>query len=355
MQETLYEKIYNRLIYDIRTSKLMPGDRVPSEKELADEYKVSRITTKKAMEMLVQSGYIERIRGKGSYVTNIDAGREHMLQSERTIDTIGDREARSKVIGLLLPDISDSFGLRLFRAIEQQCAKMNCQLLIKLTGDQQDVEEAAIRDWMKFGVDGLIVLPASGEHYNGELLRLVLDGFPIVLLNQSFKGIAACTVGTDHKQAAHELTDYLLDKGYVDIAFITASIENNSTREAQIQGYTNAIVQRGYVVHPAYVVDDHRAIDDFIDQHPNVKAFVVSEYQQAIALQQELQRRRNDWAECEVVCFNSPHEELTAPTFTSIGQNEKELGVKAVHLLNAQWNHETYELHNLVNYKLICK
>ncbi|TCZ75686.1 GntR family transcriptional regulator [Paenibacillus albiflavus] len=355
MQETLYEKIYNRLIYDIRTSKLKPGDRVPSEKELADEYKVSRITTKKAMEMLAQSGYIERIRGKGSYVTNVDAGRDHMPQSERPKDTIGDIEARSKVIGLLLPDLSDSFGLRLFRAIEQQCAKMNCQLLIKLTGNKQDVEETAIRDWIKFGVDGLIVLPACGAHYNGELVRLVLDGFPIVLLNQSFKGIAACTIGTDHKHAAYDLTDYLFDKGYLDIAFITTSIENNSTYEAQFQGYTNAIVQRGQVVHPAYVVEDQLILGDFIDQHPNVKAFVVSEYQLGINLQQELQRRRNDWAECEVVCFNSPQEQGVAPIFTSIQQNEEQLGVEAVHLLNAQWNHETYELHNHVNYKLIYK
>src|SRR3954462_13124432 len=70
METPLYEKIYLNLLNQIETGQLKPRDQVPTEKELADQYQVSRITSKKALEKLVQIGAIERIRGRGSFVPN---------------------------------------------------------------------------------------------------------------------------------------------------------------------------------------------------------------------------------------------------------------------------------------------
>ncbi len=70
MKIPLYEQIYNSLLADIKNEKLKSGDRVPSEKELADHFQVSRITTKKALEKLSQDRVIQRVRGKGSFVAS---------------------------------------------------------------------------------------------------------------------------------------------------------------------------------------------------------------------------------------------------------------------------------------------
>ena len=48
----IYERIFETLREEILQRKYNIGDRVPSEKELADDYNVSRITSKKALEML---------------------------------------------------------------------------------------------------------------------------------------------------------------------------------------------------------------------------------------------------------------------------------------------------------------
>lgn len=78
-KELLYQKIYNDLLQGIRSQKYPPGSRLPSEKELAEQYGVSRITSKKALEMLADRNLITRRPGKGSYVLeNAKIGRAHV-------------------------------------------------------------------------------------------------------------------------------------------------------------------------------------------------------------------------------------------------------------------------------------
>jgi DNA-binding GntR family transcriptional regulator len=64
----LYQRISTYLLDEIRRGALGPGDRVGSEMELAAQFEVSRITSKRALEVLREAGVIERIRGKGSFV-----------------------------------------------------------------------------------------------------------------------------------------------------------------------------------------------------------------------------------------------------------------------------------------------
>ena len=46
-----------------------PGDRMPSEAELAREYGVSRLTLREAVRGLVEEGYLTRRQGDGTFVT----------------------------------------------------------------------------------------------------------------------------------------------------------------------------------------------------------------------------------------------------------------------------------------------
>ena len=67
-KEPLYLKIYNDLLQGMQQGTYPAGSRLPSEKELSQQYEVSRITSKKALEMLSDRNLIARMPGKGSYV-----------------------------------------------------------------------------------------------------------------------------------------------------------------------------------------------------------------------------------------------------------------------------------------------
>jgi GntR family transcriptional regulator len=75
VQEDLREKI----------SEWDEGEMIPSEKELCEMYSVSRITVRRAIKNLVQDGWLDRIQGKGTFVTKPTFRREHRERLVREI------------------------------------------------------------------------------------------------------------------------------------------------------------------------------------------------------------------------------------------------------------------------------
>ncbi|TKC15311.1 trehalose operon repressor [Robertmurraya kyonggiensis] len=67
-----YLAIYNEISKQIKSGELLPDSLLPSENELTDIYDTSRETIRKALNLLSQDGYIQKIRGKGSVVLNVN-------------------------------------------------------------------------------------------------------------------------------------------------------------------------------------------------------------------------------------------------------------------------------------------
>lgn len=64
----LYYQLYDILSNDIKTGVYKPGELLPTENELIAEYGVSRVTVRKALDMLMNEGVIGKRRGYGAYV-----------------------------------------------------------------------------------------------------------------------------------------------------------------------------------------------------------------------------------------------------------------------------------------------
>jgi GntR family transcriptional repressor for pyruvate dehydrogenase complex len=67
---TTFEETVERLGTAIRLGLLAPGSRLPAERELADQLRISRSTLRQALTTLVQSGHLISIRGRagGTFV-----------------------------------------------------------------------------------------------------------------------------------------------------------------------------------------------------------------------------------------------------------------------------------------------
>ncbi|MEL7623686.1 MAG: GntR family transcriptional regulator [Clostridiales bacterium] len=63
-----YVKIQNYILDAINSGKYLPGSKIPTEKELAEMFSVSRITANKALKELSVAGVLERVRGSGTFV-----------------------------------------------------------------------------------------------------------------------------------------------------------------------------------------------------------------------------------------------------------------------------------------------
>jgi GntR family transcriptional regulator len=66
----LYQQIYEILRSEILAKNWKPGDLIAPESELTEQYRVSSITIRQALEMLEQDGLIYRQRGRGTFVAH---------------------------------------------------------------------------------------------------------------------------------------------------------------------------------------------------------------------------------------------------------------------------------------------
>lgn len=64
----LHYQVAQRLKYLIREGALVPGEAIPPERELCEQYAVSRPTVRQAIQALVNDGLLERRRGVGTFV-----------------------------------------------------------------------------------------------------------------------------------------------------------------------------------------------------------------------------------------------------------------------------------------------
>lgn len=64
----LYQQVIDIIKNDINSGTYKAGARIPNEFELAESYKVGRVTVRRAIEELVQQGYLTKQQGRGTFV-----------------------------------------------------------------------------------------------------------------------------------------------------------------------------------------------------------------------------------------------------------------------------------------------
>lgn len=99
----MYYQIQKYLQSMIDRHELSAGDRVPSERELTEQFHVSRMTVRQAIATLVQSGDLVRLKGKGTFVS----GRNKIEKELNTLNGFSeDMSGRGMVPGSRILDFS---------------------------------------------------------------------------------------------------------------------------------------------------------------------------------------------------------------------------------------------------------
>jgi GntR family histidine utilization transcriptional repressor len=93
-----YQQLKDLIINRISAGELRPSDRVPSENELVEAMNVSRMTANRALRELNDEGYVERIAGRGTFVSDFRS-QSHLLEVQNIADEIHERgHAHSSVV-----------------------------------------------------------------------------------------------------------------------------------------------------------------------------------------------------------------------------------------------------------------
>lgn len=344
-QRPLYEQIYSDIRGQIVQGAFEAGDRLPSEKEISEQYQVSRITSKKALEMLAEEGTVIRMPGRGTFLAKAPApdgrGEAEPVQ--------GPSAAGEKKIGVILDGFGPSFGCRLLESIEYECQRQGIVMMLHCSYGKMEEESRAIEQLCANGAQGILIMCVHGEVYNASIMKMVVEHFPVVTLDRKLRGIPVSFVGTDNEAAARELADYLLDRGYRNICFAQRhSLETSAVKDRE-RGFCIAHNERGIVPDesiwlsgikatlplffgPGQLKEDLQLVTDFIQEHPRIDSFFAVEYSIAQIIYTCLCRLGLE-KEKPVVCFDSTENIMQEYQFTHVKQDEDQEGRLGVRIL----------------------
>ncbi|MFC5468933.1 GntR family transcriptional regulator [Cohnella suwonensis] len=343
-----YEQMYAILRERVQSGEYKLGDRIPSEKELLEEFGVSRITSKKALDMLVNDGLIMRQPGRGSFVIK----RDNLPAEQPGLKVEGNAKGSGRdgqvVLGLVMEDFTDSYGKEMLVEMERTAQERGVFLLLRLSFSQSDIEEQAIQMLRNFGVDGLIIYPTRGRHFSQEILKLVIEKFPHVLVDRYLKGTATTAISTDNVEAAMAGTAYLLSLGHRHIGLLASRVTDNVAIEDRIEGFVQAHAEHGVILDRSHwITDMHWTANDDLNQqllaqnveivqqllrkNPQITALFALEYELALIAKEAVEKLGKRIPQSvSIVCFDSPSSSSANYSFTHLRQNQRELGRLAV-------------------------
>jgi GntR family transcriptional repressor for pyruvate dehydrogenase complex len=189
----LYEQIVQQVEESIVKGSLRPGDQLPPERELAEQFGVSRTAVREAVKALREKGLVEAYPGRGTFITD---GTTHAIrQSLDRMIRIGQPEGSvylAEVREILEPEIA---ALAAVRADEQALTSMR---------EPIGVMDKAYKDPDAFIEADLDFHLALGEAAANPLILSLIDSIVALLREQRMK-IFLVEGGPERGQHHHKL------------------------------------------------------------------------------------------------------------------------------------------------------
>jgi LacI family transcriptional regulator len=147
----------------------------------------------------------------------------------------------SALVGLLMPDIQNNFYATMARAAAGHCRRQGFQLVLSITEDDPQLEEAQIRALVGARCAGTLIVPTARMSSTSQRL---LSGVPKVQLIRRSGTLQASGFGFDDRKALATACGLLLDLGHRSIGLLVGN-DDLDTAQARRAGYLDAYEARG--------------------------------------------------------------------------------------------------------------
>ncbi|MFD3514190.1 GntR family transcriptional regulator [Streptomyces sp. NPDC058657] len=162
-----FERIADDLRQQIREEKLRPGQLLPTQSQLMQEYKASSLTVQKAIRLLRNEGWVIARQGRGTFVTR-------SADFEEAFENVASDLQQQIYTGTLAPGaklparevLADHYSVPL-NVVTNAIALLAGNFLLRYTGEVPG-EDVYVRDWDDHGFATQLI--------HGRLVRRIRDG-----------------------------------------------------------------------------------------------------------------------------------------------------------------------------------
>jgi len=138
------------------------------------------------------------------------------------------KRGRSRLIGLVVADVTNPFSVAVLRGAERACQDAGYLLMLFNLGNESGREREAIEALSSYQVEGLILNTLGRD--DGALAKAVLHGKPVVLVDRRHSEMQTDFVSIDNAGAVRVAAAHLLSAGYRELLFVSEPVTGVSSR-----------------------------------------------------------------------------------------------------------------------------
>lgn len=252
----------------------------------------------------------------------------------------GLKRGRTRLIGLIIADITNPYSVDVLSGIEAACRARGFTLLMCNTNNEIDLEQYYLNLLSSYQVEGIVV-NAVGMREKA-LNQLQQSHLPVVLIDRKIPDFSCDVVGLDNRAAALLATEHLLAAGYRALLFISEPLGTVNTRLERLHAFRMRMAQQPELVAeqaeviPGEAQSLEQVLSAFYQRHRSSPCAVIA-VNGALTLQVARALRRLDlnWGtELGLLGFDElDWAELAGPGITTLKQPTRQIGYAAIEQL----------------------
>jgi len=252
------------------------------------------------------------------------------------------KNRKTKTIGVIIPNILNSFFAKVFSGIEKVADKKGYNVITCISNESLEKEIHTLEMLSNGTIDGFI-LSVSEEAQKlqdySHFSAIINDGTPIVMFDRIADEVECDKVVVDDFDSALNSTQHLINLGCKNIALIS-SVDNLSVGKLRADGYLKALADNNIPVNEKIILrtdseDDMKAKIDAIFDNKIDAIFALDENDSVAALRVSLKKGYKVPEDISIIGFADGilASRRLSPSLTTVSQHGIEIGEVAARQL----------------------
>ena len=346
-----YETVAEELRERIRSGGYAPDEKIPSERELAADFGVNRITVSKALSALVSEGLLVRKVGSGSYVSSSEEGAgTGQLRMVNVCLPLPPRLERSGGGRISTSSLLEGPGVA--ETVYDYFRAQATKVAVSFYRDERE-QAALLFQFAKERNAAHIIWYQPGESARAGVMRLLAAGQIFCLIDSFEPELRTNFAGLNNNVGGALMAGELIRSGHKDIMYLTLPPQQSSLAQ-RMDGFSEMAAGGGARVHTFIWEEDGSPAESAarlptelmrIVREKGITAIAACKDQlalRALAILQERNVRVPD--EVSLIGFDGlAATAYTRPALSTVAQPFDQIGMLAANLIDRQWLERTLE------------
>lgn len=167
----------------------------------------------------------------------------------------------NKDIGVILPDLDDSYYMQIFQGIKSYFQNGQYTIHVEFSRNIPEFERNIAENFLKKQVCGLFLVSCQPNNWKFYYDKFTSKDIPLVLIERKIHNLDANFVSFDNYKLMRMMTEHLIKKGYQNICLVSGP-EEYSCEEDCIRGFTDVCSSYGITISPKMFIRTDMSKED---------------------------------------------------------------------------------------------